>query len=267
MATCYRHPNRETGVSCSNCGRPICPDCMTATPVGMRCPECSRQRTPVRTMRNVHANPTVTYVLIAINVLMYFGSTAGGGSVTGGTGSAFSDLALYGPAVADGDVWRLVTSGFLHYGIFHLALNMYALYWLGMMLEPVLGNVRFAILYFVSLLAGSFGALILTPNALTAGASGAIFGLLGAAIVLGKRRGIDLMASGLLPILVLNLGVTFLVSNISVGGHIGGLIGGGLAALALEEVSRRRLPRVLGYAACGVVAAIAVAGSLAVVAS
>ena len=78
MPTCYRHPNRETGVSCSNCGNPICPDCMTATPVGMRCPDCARQGTPVRTMRNVYADPIVTYVLIGINVLVYFGASQGG---------------------------------------------------------------------------------------------------------------------------------------------------------------------------------------------
>src|ERR1043165_9306162 len=99
MATCYRHPNRETGVSCSSCGRAICPDCMTPTPVGMRCPECASQRTQVRTMRNAFAAPTVTYVLIALNVLVYVGTTAGGASVGGGGGSAFRDLALWGPGV------------------------------------------------------------------------------------------------------------------------------------------------------------------------
>src|SRR5918992_3204701 len=86
MAVCYRHPNRETGVSCSNCGNPICPDCMTATPVGMRCPDCSRQRTPVRTLRSMHADPTVTYVLIAACVLLFIGSTAGGSAFAGGGG-------------------------------------------------------------------------------------------------------------------------------------------------------------------------------------
>src|SRR3712207_330308 len=116
MATCYRHPTRETGVSCSNCGNPICPDCMTATPVGMRCPECARQKTAVRTLRSMHADPTVTYVLIAINVLLFFGTAAGGSSLTGGgSGSTvFRDLALFGPAVEPGgDYWRLVTAGFL----------------------------------------------------------------------------------------------------------------------------------------------------------
>src|SRR5687767_5007960 len=100
MAACYRHPNRETGVSCSNCSNPICPDCMTPTPVGMRCPDCSRQKTAVHTMRNMHADPTVAYVLIAVNVLMFIGSSAGGSSFGGGGGgSVFRDLALWGPAI------------------------------------------------------------------------------------------------------------------------------------------------------------------------
>jgi membrane associated rhomboid family serine protease len=257
MATCYRHPDRETGVSCSNCGRAICPDCMTATPVGMRCPECSRDRTPVRTLRSMHANPSVTYVLIAINVLIYFGASQGSG--------AYRDFALDGPDVANGDVWRLLTSGFLHYGIFHLLTNMYALYWLGQMIEPAVGNVRFAALYFASLLAGSFGALVVSPNALTAGASGAIFGLLGAAIVMARSRGINLMASGLLPILFINLAITFFPgANISIGGHIGGFIGGGLVALAMDQTARRRLPQAIGLGVSAVVAVLAVVGALAV---
>jgi membrane associated rhomboid family serine protease len=257
MATCYRHPDRETGVSCSNCGRAICPDCMTATPVGMRCPECSRDRTPVRTLRSMHANPTITYVLIALNVLIYFGASQGSG--------AYRDFALDGPDVANGDIWRLLTSGFLHYGIFHLLTNMYALYWLGQMIEPAVGNVRFAALYFASLLAGSFGALVVSPDALTAGASGAIFGLLGAAIVMARSRGINLMASGLLPILLLNLAITFFPgANISIGGHVGGFIGGGLVALAMDQTARRRMPQAIGLGASVAVAVLAVAGALAV---
>src|SRR4051812_39817545 len=118
MATCYRHPSRETGVSCSNCGNPICPDCMTPTPVGMRCPDCARQKTPVRTLRSMAVDPVATYVLIAINVAVFFGAS---GSATR------ADLVLFGPVVADGEWWRLLTSGFLHQQLFHLGLNMLAL--------------------------------------------------------------------------------------------------------------------------------------------
>jgi membrane associated rhomboid family serine protease len=133
------------------------------------------------------------------------------------------------------------------------------------MIEPAVGNVRFAALYFASLLAGSFGALVVSPNALTAGASGAIFGLLGAAIVMARSRGINLMASGLLPILFINLAITFFPgANISIGGHIGGFVGGGLVALAMDQTARRRLPQAIGLGVSAVVAVLAVVGALAV---
>src|SRR3954467_14219523 len=229
MATCYRHPNRETAVSCSNCGRPICPDCMTPTSVGMRCPECSRDKTRVVRRAYAGGDPILTYTLIGMNVLAYVGTLVSGSSVGGSLGgnSLLEKAALNGPAVADGEVWRIVTSGFMHYGTLHLLFNMYALYILGQMLEPTIGRMRFTIIYFVSLLSGSVGALILSPNAHTAGASGAVFGLRGAAILGRRRRGINPLESGLGVWLFLNLAITFTVSNISVGGHIGGLIGGG----------------------------------------
>jgi membrane associated rhomboid family serine protease len=265
MAVCYRHPNRETGVSCSNCGRPICPDCMTATPVGMRCPECAKQRTPVRTLRNVYANPTATYVLIAINVLMFIGSTAGGSSFSGRPGgTVVTDLALFGPAVENGDWWRLVTSGFMHAGVIHILFNMYILYWLGTMLEPVLGHWRFLGLYFASLLCGSFGVLLLDPNALTVGASGAVFGLMGAAFVLQRLRGVDPMASGIGPVILINLAITFVIPGISIGGHLGGLVGGAVTAYLMDQVSQRRRGDLLPVLTCVGVSALAVVGSYAV---
>jgi membrane associated rhomboid family serine protease len=269
MATCYRHPNRETGVSCSNCGNPICPDCMTPTPVGMRCPDCARQKTPVRTMRSMHADPTVTYVLIAVNVLLFVGASGGGLAIgSGGGTSAFRDLALFGPAIGQGhEYWRLITSGFMHAGLLHIFFNMYVLLWLGRMLEPALGHVRFAALYFASLLSGSFGALLLSPNALTVGASGAVFGLMGGAFVFQRLRGIDPMQSGIGPVILINLGLSFVISNISIGGHLGGLVGGALAAYAMEQLARRRAGVALPVAACVAVAAVAVAGSLAVAGS
>src|SRR3954465_2189363 len=122
METCYRHPNRETGVSCSSCGRPICPDCMTPTPVGMRCPECARQRTKVRTASTLTGEPRATQVLIAANILVALGVAAGGAGL--GDNYLTSEIGrrgvLLGPLVADGDWWRLVTSGFIHAGPIHL---------------------------------------------------------------------------------------------------------------------------------------------------
>src|SRR5919202_1453872 len=250
MATCYRHPSRETGVSCSSCGRSICPDCMTATPVGMRCPECARQRTAVRTLRTMHADPIATYALIAINVLLFIGSSGGQLMSTGLSGSVAHDLALYGPAVADGDYWRLITGGFLHAGLIHIGFNMYVLYWLGTMLEPALGHVKFLALYFASLLCGSFGALLLTPDGFTVGASGAVFGLMGAAFVFQRLRGIDPMASGIGPVILLNLGLSFVIGGISIGGHLGGLAGGALAAFAMERLMQRRPGDLMPVLAC-----------------
>jgi len=199
-------------------------------------------------MRDIAVEPTVAYVLIAINVLMYFGQRAGSSSV-------YSDFVLYGPLVADGEWWRLLMAGFLHGGLFHLLLNMYALYFLGRMLEPALGHVRFGAIYFAALLAGSFGAVLLSPDTPVVGASTAIFGLFGAAIVMARNRGIDLMASGLLPILLINLAITFFPgSNISIGGHLGGLVGGVVAAVAVEAISTRYRSPVPAVLVCALIA-------------
>lgn len=264
MATCYRHPKRETGVSCSNCGNPICPDCMTATPVGMRCPDCAGEKQRVHTARSMHADPTATYVLIAVNVLLFLGSGMGGSFLTGeggGRSRVFDELALWGPAIDIGrDYWRLISAGFLHSGILHIGFNMYILYWLGTMLEPVLGHARFLALYFASLLAGSFGALLVSPNSVTVGASGAVFGLMAAAFVMQRARGVDPMQSGIGPVILLNLAITFVIPNISIGGHIGGLVGGALCALAMEKLAGLRRGVALPIAAClliGLVAAVA----------
>src|SRR3954452_6114594 len=250
LAVCYRHPNRETGVSCSNCGRPICPDCMTPTPVGMRCPECSRQTTKVKSLRATSDRPVVTTALIVINVLIFIGASSQGGFGSAG-GSVLRDYALFGPAVAEGEWWRLITAGFLHSGILHVGFNMYILWFLGNLLEPALGPVRFFALYMASLLAGSFGALLLSPNALTVGASGAIFGLMGAAFVMQRARGIDPMQGGIGPLILLNLAIGFLPGlNISVGGHIGGLIGGALAGFIIDRVQARSRGVALPVAVC-----------------
>jgi membrane associated rhomboid family serine protease len=269
MAVCYRHPNRETGVACSNCGRPICPDCMTATPVGMRCPECANQRTRVVRAAGATEEPVVTYVLIAINVLVALGAFLGGASTTGGGGFGGSPLLDDGSvsraAIADHEYWRLVTAGFLHAGFFHLLFNMFALYVLGGLLEPAVGRFRFGLIYFVSLLAGSFGALLVSPNSPTVGASGAIFGLMGAAVIVMRNRGLSAVESGLGFWIVLNLVITFTVPNISIGGHIGGLLGGGLAAFLLFNVGDRlRLPAMVPALLVAALGAAAVVGSIAV---
>jgi membrane associated rhomboid family serine protease len=271
--TCYRHPNRETGVSCSNCGRPICPECMTSTPVGMRCPECARQKTKVRVGQAAFTPTAVkmpaTIGLIAINVIVFLIELAGGGtgSLSGG-GTVIHDAGLRGPDVASGDWWRVISSGFLHAGFLHLLLNMYVLYIAGSILEPGIGTPRFLGIYFVSLIAGSLGALVVDPNSLTVGASGAIFGLMAAVVVIARGRGVEQLASQFGLFIVLNLVLTFSISGISVGGHIGGLIGGTVAALLVLFVERRLRGRRVGFGLelAGIVVMIAAtfAGALAV---
>jgi membrane associated rhomboid family serine protease len=265
METCYRHPNRETGVSCSSCGRPICPDCMTPTPVGMRCPECSRQKTQVRTMDAVRGGIEVTRVLIGLNVLAFVAQIAssGGGLWDATSGTVYGRGVLFGPAIdVNGDYWRLVTSGFLHANFLHIALNMYLLWVLGNILEPAIGSVRFAAVYAVGLLAGSLGALLVNPTTPTLGASGAVFGLMGATFLELRHRGIDPMQAGIGGLILFNLVFSFLFPGISYGGHVGGLIGGGLAVLALQAGDRSR-SRLLGLAGCVVLALAALAAGIA----
>jgi membrane associated rhomboid family serine protease len=260
MATCYRHPNRETGVSCSNCGRPICTDCMTATNVGMRCPECARQTTNVRTLRTMGSEPRVTYALIGICVILFLGT--GNFGVGSGGNRLYDDLGLNALVDTRDQYYRLVTGGFLHAGFLHILFNMYLLYLLGTMLEPVLGSVRFSVLYVTALLWGSFGALVQTSFT-TVGASGAIFGLMGAAAVELRSRGIDPLRSDIGALILLNLVFSFVISNVSIGGHVGGLIGGILAGIAFDVADRRGV-RWAGYAACAVLSAVAVYGAIVV---
>lgn len=272
--TCYRHPDRETGVACSSCGRPICPDCMTPTPVGMRCPECASQRTKV--VRGVgkqegFAQTPATYVLIGLSVIGFLIeiATGGGGlSRSGGLSQFMIDFGLFGPFVAEGEWYRLITSGFLHAGLIHLGFNMFLLFFLGRLLEPALGTPRFLVLYFASLLAGSFGALLVEPETVTVGASGAVYGLAGATFIIARGRGMEALAGQIGFLIVFNLIFSFVVPNISVGGHIGGLVGGALCALIIVAgekgmLGRNRLPlELLGMVAVG---AAAVVGAFAVV--
>ena len=271
--TCYRHPDRETAVSCSSCGRPICPDCMTPTPVGMRCPECMRQRT--RVIQGVgggssgFAQAPATYILIGLNVVAFLIEVAtGSGGLSNASGSVVQNFSLLGNGVSEGEWYRLVTGGFLHAGFLHIALNMAALFIVGRVLEPGIGTPRFVALYAASLLAGAFGALALThPYEPTVGASGAIFGIFAATAVIARGRGMNAIASEIGFLIVINLVFTFSVPGISIGGHLGGLVGGAICAAAIVAGDRgklgpRRLPAELTVMA--LVAVASVLGALAV---
>jgi membrane associated rhomboid family serine protease len=251
--TCYRHPDRVTGLSCSECGRPICTECMTMAPVGIRCPDHSGKPQGVQRMtRGVQraafegVGAKVTKALIFANVAVYVAELAQGSGANATRGSIYEHGVLIARAVdsnghvvgvAQGDYWRLFTAAFLHYGPFHLLMNMLALWWFGSLLERRIGSGKYLLLYIVSGLAGSAGALIASPLQPTVGASGAIFGILGAGFVMERQR--DYVFGGsALGIIVINLVLTFSIPNISIGGHIGGLLGGAACALAMTRLGR-----------------------------
>ena len=246
---CYRHPDRETGVSCSECGRGICPDCMVFAPVGIRCPDHAgvaqgpaRVTTGVRRAAYEGGGALVTKTLIGINVLVFFMNLAQGSSLSRVSGSLFERGALYigspfTSGLADGEWWRLITSAFLHGSLIHLGMNMLVLWIVGIPVEQAIGRGRFLALYIVSGLAGSAGALLFDPNAVTVGASGAIYGILGAALVL-ESQGSHVLGGQAFGLIVFNLVPTFAIPNISIGGHLGGLAGGALAMLALSRFGR-----------------------------
>lgn len=253
MPTCYRHPDRETGLSCSECGRPICTECMTMAPVGIRCPEHAGKsgtraritpRPIVRAQRRLGGTfAPVTRVLIGINVLVYLITAVQGSGIDSPGGRLFDKFALFGPLVAQGDWWRLITAAFLHANIIHIAFNMFALWVIGGPVETYLGRSRFLGLYLVSGLAGSAGALLQAPTAVTVGASGAIFGILGALLII-EWQATGKLAGQAMTLIVINLAFSFTFSGISWGGHVGGLIGGILATLAFARWGR-------GHAAYG----------------
>jgi len=234
---------------------------MHTASVGFHCPECTRSgRQQVLTARTILAGsrPIVTQVLIGLNVAVFVLGLGMGAAPEASRRGLTEDLGLIGRAtlgdgvigVDAGQWWRIFTSGFVHSGLIHLAFNMFLLWILGRGLEPALGSVAFAVLYVTSLVAGSFGVLLVDPGLLTVGASGAVFGLMGVTIVWQRRQGIDPWDSGVAGLVLVNLAITFLIPGISIGGHVGGLLGGLVAgALALElskRVASPAAPVVLG---------------------
>ena len=256
---CYRHPDRETGVSCSNCGRPICHECMIPAPVGFRCPECVKRaeraaaRAP-RSSRAVRSAPAGAPARWAARrVSPPPRSWSGSTSSSSCSGSwprhrrwAGSSTALvWGPrsSSAQHEYWRMFTSLFLHSGIFHIAFNMWALWIVGGFVETVLGRHKFVILYFISGFAGSVLVLVAAPNAVVVGASGAIFGVFGAlAVHAFLNRGRDFQSRSLLGnvlfLLVINLVFSFM-GGISWQAHIGGLVGGAATMVAMMLGGRK----------------------------
>ncbi|HEX2031188.1 MAG TPA: rhomboid family intramembrane serine protease [Actinomycetota bacterium] len=263
--TCYRHPGEETGVHCTRCGRPICPACMTVAPVGHHCPECVAQgrRQARRRPITLRRPRSATTVILGINVAVFVAEMALGGATD--IGVLVRMGAMVPVLVAGGEYWRLLTAMFLHVGIFHLALNSLGLYIFGSLVEGVLGSGRFIAVYLVSGLCASAASFAFgDPVTAAAGASGAIFGLLGAWLAYNvRRRSLGLARSniqGALMLIALNLVFGFTVPGIDNTAHLGGLAAGVVAGFAVEGFGPRRMrpaTQVAGLAAL-VVAASAV---------
>jgi membrane associated rhomboid family serine protease len=272
VPVCYRHPGRETHIRCQRCEKPICPDCMNSAAVGFQCPSCVKEGAKsVRTARLPYggvrvANPTlVTMVLIAINVAVWLAIQADGGA----TSQLVYKLQLipdyvptvgggvYADGVAHGSWWQIGTSVFTHVEVVHIALNMFALYFLGPPLEQVLGRLRFITLYAVSGLTGSAAVMLFSdPRGGTLGASGAIFGLFGALAVVALKVGGDFR--NVLVLIALNLAFTFTVPGISWQGHVGGLVGGTLVGLAMVYAPKRQR-LLVQFGGAALIAAVALA--------
>ncbi|MGW2422030.1 rhomboid family intramembrane serine protease [Streptomyces sp. NPDC001709] len=272
VPVCYRHPDRETGVRCTRCERPICPECMISASVGFQCPECVRSgsgtgHTPTASQPRTVAGGTITAdprlltkVLIGINLAVYLVQLSAGNSFTDKfelIGRA--QYSPFGPVegIAEGQYYRLLTAMFLHGGYAHILFNMLSLWWIGGPLEAALGRARYLALYFVSGLAGSaLTYLLAEPNAPSLGASGAIFGLFGATGVLMRRLNYDLRP--LAAILVINLIITFTPGfNIAWQAHIGGLVAGVVTGYAMVHAPRQKRALVQ-YGTCAVLLAVVV---------
>jgi membrane associated rhomboid family serine protease len=261
---CYRHPDRETGIRCTRCNRPICPECMVTASVGFQCPECVRQgsaRTPrQRTVAGgvvAHDPDLITKVLIALNVAVFALELAVGDRVV-------RDLSLFAACtpqgfpvhqcvgVADGEWYRVITSAFVHdrtnFG--HIVFNMLSLWWIGAPLERLLGRSRYIAIYAVSALAASAAVLLIAPDTATIGASGAIFGLFGAFAVFMRRLNQDMRP--ILILLGLNIAFSFLWAGVSWQAHIGGLIAGAVVAVGMAYAPRERRDVVQWGTAAGV---------------
>jgi membrane associated rhomboid family serine protease len=213
--------------------------------VGFHCPECirsGRQRV-VQGRQAFRANvPVLTAIIVGINVIVFLLQLVAGDVRTGRVleNRVIVEYGLNGYAVSEHHQWyRIFTAGFVHAGLFHVAINMFALWVIGRIVEAMVGRLRFALIYGVSLVAGSAGALLLSPDSRTVGASGAIYGLFAALVILFRARGIDMWRSGLAITILINFVFTLAVPNISLGGHAGGFVGGLIATWLLLELPRR----------------------------
>lgn len=246
QSVCARHPDRRTGLRCSRCDRPACPACLREAAVGYQCVDCVREgKRTTRTATTVagaqlRSTPIVVPTLIAANVVVFVITVVQAHSLNRNIRSPlFNDWSLWPPIVAYGEWWRLFTSGFLHLGPIHLLLNMVALWVVGRDLELLLGRLRFSVLYVLSLFGGGISVFMFGDRTIpVAGASGAIFGLLGAIVVVIIRLRLDPRRA--LIVVGLNIVISVTVPGISLLGHLGGLMVGALAAVGMVYPSPAR---------------------------
>lgn len=253
---CYRHPDRQSFVLCQRCLRTVCPECQTPAAVGVICPECLRdqrkaaspaqrkaeRRWVSRASVATDSRPTVTYAIIAITVLAYIVTLIPGVGTTIERGLLFWAPLLYPDVSGTFQPWRLVTAALVHAGFWHVGLNMLALWMLGRSLEPLLGRGRFLSLYLLSAVGGSVAVALLSFGTPVVGASGAVFGLFGAILVIGRHIGANI--AGIAIILGVNLVIGFIPGfNVSWQAHVGGLVVGALIGFIF---TRTRAPRQKG---------------------
>jgi membrane associated rhomboid family serine protease len=268
LAVCVRHPDRTTSLTCTRCERPACPECLRAAAVGAQCVDCvaeggrgARRGVTIAGARP-GGRPQVTPVLLALNVAVFAWTVVTSGSIgDNARAPLFDEWALVPGAVADGEWWRLLTGGFLHFGPIHLLFNMMALWVIGRDVEPALGRGRFLAVYLVSLFGGSAAVMLLSsPGSNVAGASGAVFGLMGALAVLLRRLRIPMGQVG--GLIAVNLAITFLLPGISVAGHLGGLLTGAVATAALVYAPPERRVAVQAAALVGITVVLLAAVAL-----
>jgi len=240
LPACYRHPGRHTGLRCTRCDRPTCPECLRDAAVGQQCVECVNQgqrtvRRPVTVAGGRMAErPVLVYLLIAVNVVIFGITVVQAGSIAGNSNSPLFDEWVMWPRAAalGGEWWRVVTSGFLHFGFIHIAVNMLSLWMLGRDLERILGRVRFAAVYFLSLIGGSVAVMLFSnPDTGAAGASTALYGLMGCYLVAILRLKLD--PRSILITIGINVFLTFAIPGLSIVGHFGGLVVGAIAMAAI----------------------------------
>lgn len=252
---CTRHPDVITGRHCTRCGRPACNNCLTQADVGSHCIDCVKRAQPSTTERvrfwNAAQPALVTRALVVVNIVVYlwvlFGPNTSG--IPGTVNDREYNMGLSLQFIQSGEWYRIISSGFLHFSLLHVGMNMLLLWQLGHLLEPALGRSRFALLYFAALIGGSTGALVLSPDAFSGGASGAVFGLMAAAAVALQQRGINPMQTGIGATLILNLLITFTIPGISIGGHLGGAIIGAAVGYAMLEPNWKRTSEWISWVA------------------